>query len=213
MSIFSPAGFPVSHSQSLDGKKAKTITGISGQKCYELYQRYAQIGSLVKMCLASSAWHSTIVSLTWKVKVTKQKRLLYQLVPSTHRTDEIESGLLHTPTAKANQLAPSMNSGWGATPNTVKMWRTPDANCGRGPSSAERMDWKILWPTPAASEGRLGYQYRGNGKKGSQKSLSTIVIDNEGGRDQTTGQLNPTWVEWLMGYPQGWTDLKDLETQ
>ena len=24
-----------------------------------------------------------------------------------------------------------------------------------------------------------------------------------------TGQLNPTWVEWLMGYPEGWTDLED----
>jgi hypothetical protein len=27
------------------------------------------------------------------------------------------------------------------------------------------------------------------------------------------GQLNPTWVEWLMGYPSGWTDLKVSETQ
>jgi DNA (cytosine-5)-methyltransferase 1 len=26
------------------------------------------------------------------------------------------------------------------------------------------------------------------------------------------GQLNPTWVEWLMGWPLGWTDLKPLET-
>lgn len=26
------------------------------------------------------------------------------------------------------------------------------------------------------------------------------------------GQLNPTWVEWLMGWPIGWTDLKPLET-
>jgi DNA (cytosine-5)-methyltransferase 1 len=25
------------------------------------------------------------------------------------------------------------------------------------------------------------------------------------------GQLNPTWVEWLMGWPLGWTDLKPLE--
>lgn len=24
------------------------------------------------------------------------------------------------------------------------------------------------------------------------------------------GQLNPTWVEWLMGWPLGWTDLKPL---
>lgn len=26
------------------------------------------------------------------------------------------------------------------------------------------------------------------------------------------GRLNPTWVEWLMGFPLGWTALKPLET-
>ena len=66
-----------------------------------------------------------------------------------------------------------------------------------------------MWPTPAAHEGRLGYQRRDTGKKGTQKSLTTIVIDSQGGREKTTGQLNPQWVEWLMGYPIGWTDLKD----
>ena len=25
------------------------------------------------------------------------------------------------------------------------------------------------------------------------------------------GQLNPEWVEWLMGWPIGWTGLKPLE--
>jgi hypothetical protein len=25
------------------------------------------------------------------------------------------------------------------------------------------------------------------------------------------GTLNPNWVEWLMGWPIGWTDLKPLE--
>ena len=24
------------------------------------------------------------------------------------------------------------------------------------------------------------------------------------------GNLNPDWVEWLMGWPVGWTDLKPL---
>ncbi len=28
---------------------------------------------------------------------------------------------------------------------------------------------------------------------------------------QTGMRLNPTWVEWLMGWPLGWTDLKPLE--
>jgi hypothetical protein len=27
------------------------------------------------------------------------------------------------------------------------------------------------------------------------------------------GALNPTWVEWLMGFPCGWTDLGDSGTQ
>jgi hypothetical protein len=27
-----------------------------------------------------------------------------------------------------------------------------------------------------------------------------------------TGGLNPTWVEWLMGFPIGWTDLSHSET-
>jgi hypothetical protein len=26
------------------------------------------------------------------------------------------------------------------------------------------------------------------------------------------GKLNPMWVEWLIGFPLGWTDLKPLET-
>jgi DNA (cytosine-5)-methyltransferase 1 len=58
-----------------------------------------------------------------------------------------------------------------------------------------------MWPTPAAHEARLGYQDRTRGKKGTQKSLTTEVIDDMGGRQATIGQLNPTWVEWLMGFP------------
>ena len=33
------------------------------------------------------------------------------------------------------------------------------------------------------------------------------VKEHKGG-----GTLNPTWVEWLMGYPSGWTDLNASET-
>ena len=30
--------------------------------------------------------------------------------------------------------------------------------------------------------------------------------------DSVGGQLNPVWVEWLMGWPQGWSGLEPLET-
>jgi hypothetical protein len=37
----------------------------------------------------------------------------------------------------------------------------------------------------------------------------------QGGTDlscQAGGKLNPTWVEWLMGWPIGWTDCEPLAT-
>lgn len=40
---------------------------------------------------------------------------------------------------------------------------------------------------------------------GKQVSLS-MCVSSENGR------LNPEWVEWLMGWPIGHTDLKPLET-
>jgi hypothetical protein len=64
------------------------------------------------------------------------------------------------------------------------------------------------WPTPQASDNRD----RGNMNNpsiqrrvelGKQIMLSQSV-------DPNSGQLNPTWVEWLMGWPLGWTDLKPL---
>jgi hypothetical protein len=27
--------------------------------------------------------------------------------------------------------------------------------------------------------------------------------------EKAAGNLNPTWVEWLMGFPIGWTELED----
>jgi DNA (cytosine-5)-methyltransferase 1 len=36
----------------------------------------------------------------------------------------------------------------------------------------------------------------------------TIATDNP---ELIGGQLNPMWVEWLMGWPLGMTDLKPLE--
>ena len=38
-----------------------------------------------------------------------------------------------------------------------------------------------------------------------QKYLETEMAHET---DGSGGQLNPTWVEWLMGFPIGWTDLK-----
>ena len=68
---------------------------------------------------------------------------------------------------------------------------------------------QVNWPTPNASD----YRDRGNMSNpcvqkridnGKQLGLSMVV-------HPTSGKLNPMWVEWLMGWPLGWTDLKPLE--
>ena len=70
------------------------------------------------------------------------------------------------------------------------------------------------WPTPSAHEARLGYQDRSDlTKKGTQESLTTVVVNRAGGRSVCTGHLNPEWVEWLMGVPTGWTELGCWETE
>jgi hypothetical protein len=57
------------------------------------------------------------------------------------------------------------------------------------------------WPTPTVC-GNLGSgAIQRRKEKGKQIGLSQSVSD-------TSGALNPPWVEWLMGWPIGWTDLK-----
>ena len=54
------------------------------------------------------------------------------------------------------------------------------------------------FPTPTV----FGNYNRKGASKTSGDGLATKV----------GGKLNPMWVEWLMGFPLGWTDLKPLET-
>ena len=66
------------------------------------------------------------------------------------------------------------------------------------------------YPTPRASE------YKGTGPLGSKSHeyrLQKGYLDATAQEtEQKSGQLNPTWVEWLMGFPQGWTELSASET-
>lgn len=68
-----------------------------------------------------------------------------------------------------------------------------------------------MFPTPR-TYGMCG----GSGSFQKMKALEAAGIATTEERKQMTvgngGQLNPTWVEWLMGWPLEWTDLKPLAT-
>lgn len=94
-------------------------------------------------------------------------------------------------------------------------WPTPTASCGTGAGHQGRKGGFNLqtavrmWPTPVATMSKgssPGALTRKSGRDRSNDRLDHAVMAADG------GQLNPMWVEWLMGWPIGWTDLKPLET-
>jgi hypothetical protein len=79
-----------------------------------------------------------------------------------------------------------------------------------------------MWPTPTAADGSRSttYQNRPDGSRsltliGAVKAWPTPPTASRRsglqshGQNAILGQLNPTWVELLMGFPPGWTDLDD----
>jgi len=191
--------------------EARKMTVTSGRKYLPLCKQSGRLGAFSRMFLDTSVWASTKCYLTWKAKVTPSNRLLFQLAPSMPRTDAIESGsLLHTPTAKANQMSPDMvkkGSGWWPTAvaDDTGMRKKKYAQGGTPLSLAVQQPQ--MWPTPDASD-------RGPRSADLVVNQSTVRRRDSGqkrGMDLQTaagGSLNPQWVEWLMGYPEGWTDLK-----
>ena len=63
------------------------------------------------------------------------------------------------------------------------------------------------WPTPSARDHKGGYQ--GGRIRNGKVSLDTldVAVQHYSGDKTKVGHLNPTWVEWLMGVPTGWTEL------
>jgi DNA (cytosine-5)-methyltransferase 1 len=64
-----------------------------------------------------------------------------------------------------------------------------------------------LWPTPTKVTSTGGTALCKWGGSRSREKLKTMVTPEE-----LNGALNPAWVEWLMGFPIGWTELEASET-
>jgi len=125
---------------------------------------------------------------------------VYALPNLARTTTEIGSGLLPTPRATDGFKGTRT---LGGARKELKRGRNMDLG----------MVAK-LWPTPGAGLGKLSYSensdryYEKRIRDGRQADLASEMYKSEG-----SGQLNPTFVEWLMGFPIGHTDLKDSETQ
>ena len=130
-----------------------------------------------------------------------QSGMLYQLHQLARLTDEIGSLLLPTPTTQEVEHPEAELTNTG---RRLSKDKTTSHSLGLA-------DIVQTWPTMTAN---------GMGSSGHRKLLdkrvSSGLITQDEKRQMSAGnggRLNPEWVEWLMGFPTGWTDLKDSETR
>ena len=117
---------------------------------------------------------------------------------------------------------------WGSTKRSLT-WQRRDMQFGHsyfllvpsahGMNVSELLSWGLMFPTPLAAD------------TGSRTRVELISISPSGGfrRKKQNGsywsanlsetvyfltpaadpalRINPEWVEWLMGFPQGWTEI------
>lgn len=185
-----PVDSPASPFPWLESKKGKTTTVTSGMRCCGLSENCARIASSVRMYLESSRLPPGKWSRIWSAQAITSSCSILKL-----RLSELGTG------------------DRGCSSSASQMWPTPTARDFKGANSMEHLlrpktpgnahhvrqlaNAVKLFATPCAGDA-IGSHGGGNGR-----SLRTDVA----------GQLNPTWVEWLMGFPPGWTDLNASETR
>tara|TARA_E500000331_G_C17131510_1_gene658425 strand:- start:2 stop:628 length:627 start_codon:yes stop_codon:yes gene_type:complete len=191
---------PVSPSPKRVAVKERKMTATSGRTSLKLLHPKDPLGLFSKTFMVTSAWGSTKCSLTWKPKATPQGRLLFQLAPSALPTEGTESGLWATPRTTDVTGGPRQLDEKGRRISKTN----PDLKFG-----ANLADQVRMWPTPTTRDYKGGYQ--GGRIRNGKVSMDTldVAVQHTDNQSKTGGQLNPMWVEWLMGYPKGWTDLKD----
>ena len=196
-----PADSPASPFPWLESKREKKTIVTSGRRCSELSESCARAALLVKTYLESSALPPGRWLGIWSVQAITSSCSILKLRLSELGTDgpgysSSESQMWPTPTTVGCTIASEKRINLIADGKT-----TFASNQGeRGGLSNLREHvltrTKGLWTTPCAADAQ------GSHGGNNHRSLRTDVA----------GQLNPMWVEWLMGFPQGWTDLNASET-
>lgn len=237
---WSQVDFLASHSARPGSDEARLMTVISGRKCCALFPKPGPLGSLVRMLLASSRWNSTVVFLTWRISATPSSRLLFRLAPWTPDTGETGFGFWLTPSqtniSERSDEAMERRTQWrmDSGRKTVQAGNLAEQVQFSDKKPCVNMLKPTLLPTPTHSTG--GKEPKGKtGRKlvtavanllptptqrdfkdGTAASCKNVPVNGLLGRavhtleNSASGSLNPQWVEWLMGYPAGWTDCAGL---
>jgi DNA (cytosine-5)-methyltransferase 1 len=146
------------------------------------------------------------------VRPIDETELLLWPTPTTQEVEHPKAELTKTGRRKSKNSKTSHSLGLA---DAVQMWPTPtvddSTNVTRKSGAYQSLTRKVMenaWPTP--THGKL------SGGTGGMQQIEAKYLAGEITSDERKamragngGKLNPMWVEWLMGFPIGWTDLED----
>ena len=203
----------------------------SGRRCSELSPSCARVALSVRTFLESSRLQPGRWSRIWSVLAITSSCLILRLRLSELGTGDRECFSLRQTPNTMDALPPK-------SPEALKKEMTVSRPGRKQPCNLR--DWvavqegKSLWPTPTARDCKGANSLKhlthpktpGNNHHVRQLANAVKLFTppcaadaqgTHGGnncrslRTDVAGQLNPTWVEWLMGFPPGWTDLNASE--
>lgn len=192
--------------------------------------------SLAKYDPATHLWRTRQCSLfeglgecleTFPKSGMMQGGVLWELTMLEHPTSERECGFWRTPDTSAGgivsdrELEELANGDWKRPSGSRKQLRLqdqvreprlyPTPNCSGmdGGSNSRKANKKRgihqkFYPTPKCQDSRAALIDR------HKSNLGEVVHGGIETLPTKTARLNPNWVEWLMGWSIGWTDLKPL---
>jgi hypothetical protein len=219
--------FHVSRTQLPDSGAEKLTSAISGQtpleslakwdqdsSCWRTFQGWeppkGSISELLKSHGNSVYLTKTITSRTQGPSTVVTSRL-----SDSHTWDEL-SGSFPTSVLMRNgtlyrlpPLVPRTFAGGGG------VWPTPRAEKTGGYSSqgfSPTLEQAVRWPTPKASDPKVDVNDTGEyARRETTYMALPIAVKLKG--TAVGGNLNPEFVEWLQGVPQGWTSLDPLPAE
>ena len=198
-----------------DGCWEKTSGGFSQLTLDGRLEEYSQTWPKAGIVLDGYA-----MELVMSVRRIKEKGSLLWRTP---RSCEAEGGLINNAQFDGNSWYRENKQGvrWGiklkdAVAGAEKMWPTPTEQCSRGASAKGRqggpnLQTAVMWPTPTTQEvehpaaelTKTGRRKSRNGKS----SHSLGLADSIKMWPTQKGQLSAAWVECLMNFPLGWTEV------
>lgn len=232
-STTSPADILASLLAPLVSDRASKTRDTCGRGCSSASRLSDLEESSLRTSQGTSRWGCSTSCPTWKAAVTERRGAATRRRLSALRTDASESSSSGWPTPDCTMrphegnvrlLRKGVEQGMdkaeadamlgrdiGKPQGKLAAWPTPRASTGgadpHSRKTGKNLQHAVNWPTPMTrdhKDGTATYDVPTNGHLGRAAP-----------RDPTShpGQLNPNWVEMLMGFPIGWTDCAPSETQ